>query len=88
LEKNKLKHVTAICWNPANADLFAVSYGSYDFSKQGPGMVACFSLKNPSYPEYLYLAESGVLCLDFHPQVSAPEFIHKTASLSYCCWFI
>lgn len=60
--------MTAVCWNPDNPDLFAVSYGSYDFSKQGPGIIACFTLKNPSYPEYLYYTDSGVLCLDFHPQ--------------------
>ena len=48
--------------------MFAVSYGSYDFSRQGPGLIASFTLKNPSYPEYLYSTDSGVLCLDFHPQ--------------------
>ncbi|KAI8853975.1 WD40-repeat-containing domain protein [Chytridium lagenaria] len=67
-EKEKRKQVTSICWNPQNPDLFAVGYGSYDFSRQGPGMIACFSLKNPSYPEFLYVTESGVMCLDFHPQ--------------------
>ncbi|KAJ3214547.1 cytoplasmic dynein with WD40 domain [Dinochytrium kinnereticum] len=67
-EKEKRKQVTSICWNPQNPDLFAVGYGSYDFSHQGPGMIACFSLKNPSYPEFLYITESGVMCLDFHPQ--------------------
>ncbi|ORY43819.1 WD40 repeat-like protein [Rhizoclosmatium globosum] len=72
-EKEKRKQVTAVCWNPKNTDLFAVGYGSYDFSKQGPGMIACFTLKNPSYPEYLYLTESGVMSLDYHPQ--HPSFL-------------
>ncbi|KAJ3386462.1 cytoplasmic dynein with WD40 domain [Entophlyctis sp. JEL0112] len=67
-EKEKRKQVTGVCWNPKNTDLFAVGFGSYDFSKQGPGMIACFTLKNPSYPEFLYTTESGVMCLDFHPQ--------------------
>ncbi|KAI8622491.1 WD40-repeat-containing domain protein [Chytriomyces sp. MP71] len=67
-EKEKRKQVTAVCWNPQNTDLFAVGYGSYDFSKQGPGMIACFTLKNPSYPEFLYLTDAGVMSLDFHPQ--------------------
>lgn len=67
-EKEKRKQVTSVCWNPKNTDLFAVGYGSYDFSKQGPGMIACFTLKNPSNPEFLYLTDSGVMCLDFHPQ--------------------
>ncbi|KAJ3416508.1 cytoplasmic dynein with WD40 domain [Chytridiales sp. JEL 0842] len=67
-EKEKRKQVTSICWNPENPDLFVVGYGSYDFTRQGPGMIACFTLKNPSYPEYLYVTDSGVMCIDFHPQ--------------------
>lgn len=66
-EKTNRKHVTALCWNPAYPDLFAVGYGSYDFMRQGSGMVYCFSLKNTSHPEYLFSTESGVMCLDFHP---------------------
>jgi dynein intermediate chain 1, axonemal len=66
-DKTNRKHVTALCWNPAYPDLFAVAYGSYDFMRQGSGMVYCFSLKNTSHPEYLFTTESGVMCLDFHP---------------------
>lgn len=32
-EKQKKKHVTSLCWNPRYMDLFAVSFGSYEFSK-------------------------------------------------------
>lgn len=32
-EKSRRKNVTAISWNPRYKDLFAVSYGSYDFLK-------------------------------------------------------
>ncbi|KAH6586463.1 hypothetical protein BASA50_000418 [Batrachochytrium salamandrivorans] len=67
-EKNKKKQVTSLCWNPKSTDLFAVSYGSYEFSRQGPGMIAGFTLKNPSHPEYVYATETGVMCLHFHPQ--------------------
>jgi len=67
-EKTKRKQVTALCWNPAFPDLFAVGYGSYDFMRQGSGMIACLSLKNTSHPEYQFNTESGVMCLDFHPQ--------------------
>jgi dynein intermediate chain 1 len=66
-ERTKRKHVTALCWNPAYPDLFAVAYGSYDFMRQGSGMVCCFSLKNTSHPEYIFSTDSGVMCLDFHP---------------------
>ncbi|TMW68544.1 hypothetical protein Poli38472_006012 [Pythium oligandrum] len=67
-ERAKKKQVTAICWNPRFADLFAVGYGSYDFLKQGSGVVCCYSLKNSSHPEFTFTTESGVMCLDFHPQ--------------------
>lgn len=67
-QKDKKKQVTAVCWNPKFGDLFSVGYGSYDFSKQGPGMIACFTLKNPSFPEFIYNTESGVMSLHFHPQ--------------------
>tara|TARA_B110000305_G_scaffold105895_1_gene119066 strand:+ start:153 stop:575 length:423 start_codon:yes stop_codon:yes gene_type:complete len=60
--------VTALCWNPQYPDLFAVGYGSYDFMRQGSGMICCYSLKNTSYPEFIFSTESGVMCLDFHPQ--------------------
>ncbi|GLE04525.1 hypothetical protein PINS_up013480 [Pythium insidiosum] len=67
-ERAKKKQVTAMCWNPRFADLFAVGYGSYDFLKQGSGVVCCYSLKNSSHPEFTFTTESGVMCLDFHPQ--------------------
>ena len=65
-DRTKRKQVTCLCWNPAYPDLFAVAYGSYDFMKQGSGMVCFFSLKNTSHPEYIFSTESGVMCLDFH----------------------
>ena len=66
-DRTKRKQVTALCWNPQHYDLFAVGYGSYDFLRQGSGKICCFSLKNTSYPEYIFSTESGVMCLDFHP---------------------
>ena len=36
--------------------------------KQGSGMILFYSLKNPSFPEYIYEADSGVMCLDVHPE--------------------
>ena len=41
---------------------------SDDFLKQNNGMILFCSLKNPSYPEYIYQTESGVMCLDIHPE--------------------
>jgi len=70
-EKAKGKHVTAVKWNPEFHDLFAAGYGSYDFMKQGAGLLCLYSLKNPSYPEYTWHTDSGVMCLDWHPEHSS-----------------
>ncbi|XP_064607782.1 dynein intermediate chain 2, ciliary-like isoform X2 [Liolophura sinensis] len=67
-EKAKKLAVTSLCWNPKYNDLFAVAFGSYDFVKQGIGMILYFSEKNPSYPEFIYNVDSGVMCLDIHPE--------------------
>jgi dynein intermediate chain 1 len=66
--KANRKQVTSLCWNPLYNDMFVVGYGSYDFMRQGTGVVCCFSLKNTSHPEYVINTESGVMCLDFHPR--------------------
>ncbi|CAN0021988.1 unnamed protein product, partial [Discosporangium mesarthrocarpum] len=59
-DRTKRKQVTALAWNPQYPDLFTVGYGSYDFMRQGSGMVCCFSLKNTSHPELTFGTESGV----------------------------
>lgn len=79
-DRVKRKQVTAVCWNPALPDLFAVGYGSYDFMRQGSGMVCCYSLKNTSAPEYSFTTESGVMSVDFHPQSA------RCALLSVGCY--
>ena len=49
--------------------------------------MAVFSLKNPSYPEYLCQAQCGVMCLDIHPE--HPHMLVSNGSLgiglSYEC---
>jgi dynein intermediate chain 1 len=66
------KSVSSICWNPTFPDMFAVSFGSYEFSRQqDQGLICCFTLKNTSHPEYTFTTESGVMCLDFHPTHSS-----------------
>ena len=67
-EKSRKKHVTSMQWNPKYKDLFAVGYGSYDFLKQSTGLICCYTIKNPTFPEYSFSTESGVMCLDFHPE--------------------
>jgi dynein intermediate chain 1 len=81
-EKVKKRSVTSIAWNPTYTDMFAVGYGSYDFLKQGTGMIQCFTLKNafptasqgpsmPAHPEYFFQLDSGVMAIDFHPKHSS-----------------
>ncbi|XP_033108789.1 dynein intermediate chain 2, ciliary-like [Anneissia japonica] len=67
-DKAKRLAVTSLCWNPRYKDLFAVGHGSYDFMKQSAGKLLLYTLKNPSYPDCIYDTESGVMCLDIHPE--------------------
>ncbi|XP_066566792.1 dynein axonemal intermediate chain 1 [Amia ocellicauda] len=66
-DKAKRLAVTSLCWNQTYKDLFAVGHGSYDFTKQGHGMLLFYSLKNSTFPEYSFPTDSGVMCLDIHP---------------------
>lgn len=65
--------VTSICWSNQYTDLFAVSYGSFNFSKQNAGALLLFSLKNPTYPEYTFTTESGVMSVDINPE--SPHYV-------------
>ena len=55
-------------WGALSKAQAIFSVWSDDFLKQNNGMILFYSLKNPSYPEYIYSTESGVMCLDFHPE--------------------
>ncbi|XP_010008637.1 PREDICTED: dynein intermediate chain 1, axonemal, partial [Nestor notabilis] len=37
-----------------------------DLMKQRQGMLLLYTMKNPSFPEYIFSSESGIMCLDFH----------------------
>lgn len=68
-EKTKKHDVTDLCFNSRYYDLFAVSFGTMSFdSSITMGVVCLFSLKNPSYPEWICPTESPVMCLDFNTQ--------------------
>ncbi|XP_076753588.1 dynein intermediate chain 2, ciliary [Xylocopa sonorina] len=68
-EKTKKHDVTDLCFNGRYYDLFAVSYGTMSFSSMiTTGKVCLFSLKNPSYPEWICPTDSPVMCLDFNEQ--------------------
>ena len=53
------------------------------YEQTEPGVVCVFSLKNPSYPEFLCHAPCGVMCLDFHPEVSPSVVSLSDCSSSY-----
>ncbi|XP_019736737.1 dynein, axonemal, intermediate chain 1, paralog 2 [Hippocampus comes] len=69
-DKAKWMCVTALCWNEKYPDLFGVALGSYDFSKQGRGMLLFYTLKNSTFPEYIFPTGSGALSLDIHKRNS------------------
>nr|XP_023650492.1 WD repeat-containing protein 78 isoform X1 [Paramormyrops kingsleyae] len=62
--------VSSMAWNKKNPDLLAVGYGQFDLKNQKPGLICCWSLKNPMWPERIFPCQSGVTALDFsasHP---------------------
>ncbi|XP_051933225.1 dynein axonemal intermediate chain 1-like [Hippocampus zosterae] len=69
-DKAKMMCVTALCWNYMYPDFFGVGLGSYDFSKQGRGMLLFYTLKNSTYPEYIFPTGCGVMSLDIHKRHS------------------
>ncbi|XP_055838399.1 dynein intermediate chain 2, ciliary [Episyrphus balteatus] len=68
-EKTKKMNVTDVMFNPNYYDLFAVCFGSHEFMKQpAEGAICLFTIKNPSFPDYIIMTESGVMCCDIHPK--------------------
>ncbi|XP_048833522.1 dynein axonemal intermediate chain 4 [Brienomyrus brachyistius] len=64
------QNVSSMAWNKKNPDLLAVGYGQFDLKNRKPGLVCCWSLKNPVWPERIFPCQSGVTALDFsarHP---------------------
>ncbi|XP_013869307.1 dynein axonemal intermediate chain 4 [Austrofundulus limnaeus] len=57
--------VSCMAWNKKNLDLLAVGFGDFDFSNKKPGLVLCWSLKNPLWPERVIHCGSAVTSLDF-----------------------
>ncbi|KAH9523378.1 WD repeat-containing protein 78 [Bulinus truncatus] len=61
----KDKNVSCMAWNRINQDLLAVGYGQWEFISQKPGLVCCWCIKNPEYPERVFMSKEGVTALDF-----------------------
>ncbi|XP_038562176.1 dynein intermediate chain 4, axonemal-like [Micropterus salmoides] len=64
-ELTRRRNITSMAWNKENLDLLAVGYGNFDSSNQKPGLICCWSLKNPTRPERVYHCHSCVTALDF-----------------------
>ncbi|XP_056315050.1 dynein axonemal intermediate chain 4 [Danio aesculapii] len=59
------RNVSCMVWNKKNPDLLAVGYGQVEFKNPNSGLVCCWSLKNPTWPDRVFHCESGVTALDF-----------------------
>ncbi|KAG9277329.1 dynein axonemal intermediate chain 4 [Astyanax mexicanus] len=58
-------NVSCMAWNKKNPDLLAVGYEQLDINDQKSGLVCCWSLKNPQWPDRIFQCESAVTSLDF-----------------------
>ncbi|XP_050420247.1 dynein axonemal intermediate chain 1-like [Adelges cooleyi] len=72
-EKADSLYVTDISWSPDYFDMFAVTLGTPQghiplTDSPDIGYLCLWSLKNPSYPEYINQTHCGAMCLDFHRQ--------------------
>ncbi|XP_038574870.1 dynein intermediate chain 4, axonemal-like [Micropterus salmoides] len=64
-ELSRGRSISSMVWNKKNPDLLAVGYGEFDLNNQKPGLVCCWSLKNPTWPERIIHCDSAVTSLDF-----------------------
>ncbi|XP_040911473.1 dynein intermediate chain 4, axonemal-like [Toxotes jaculatrix] len=64
-ELSRGRSVSSMAWNKKNPDLLAVGYGESDSGNQKPGLVCCWSIKNPTWPERVICCDSAVTSLDF-----------------------
>jgi len=61
----KGKKVNCMAWNKLNQNLLAVGYGNFGADGNEDGLICCWSLKNPEFPERMYRLASAVTALDF-----------------------
>ncbi|KAI8903795.1 WD40-repeat-containing domain protein [Gorgonomyces haynaldii] len=65
-ELTRGRSVMYMSWNKVNEDILAIAYGeSRTYANQSPGLILCWSIKNPEWPERIYETESQVTALDF-----------------------
>ncbi|KAM9323067.1 dynein axonemal intermediate chain 4 [Pholidichthys leucotaenia] len=64
-ELSRERRINCMAWNKKNPDLLAVGYGNFESSEHKPGLVCCWSIKNPTWPERVLHCDSAVTSLDF-----------------------
>lgn len=69
-ERTRRRHVTCVAWHRQYLDLFAASFGSFDFLRQTGGAIHLYTLKNPSHPELAIPVDCGVMSIEWHPTVA------------------
>jgi len=69
-DRTRRRHVTCVAWHRQYVDLFAASFGSFDFLRQTGGAIHLYTLKNPSHPEIPISVDCGVMSVEWHPTVA------------------
>ncbi|XP_077955007.1 dynein axonemal intermediate chain 4 isoform X2 [Gasterosteus aculeatus] len=64
-ERSRGRSVSSMAWNKINPDFLAVGYGELGSSEQKAGLVCCWCLTNPTWPEWDVQCDSAVTSLDF-----------------------
>jgi hypothetical protein len=58
--------VTHMAWNKSKEDIISIAYGDSKTNLAATqGLILCWSLKNPEWPERIYKAHSPVTAIDF-----------------------
>ncbi|XP_028327682.1 dynein axonemal intermediate chain 4 [Gouania willdenowi] len=57
--------VSSMAWNKNNPDILAVGYSEGSSTNQSAGLVCCWSLKNPRWPQRILPCDSAVTSVDF-----------------------
>lgn len=57
--------MSCVSWNRKNSDILAVGYGKFEYNDEQSGLVCCWSLKNPEFPERYYKTDAGVTSIAF-----------------------
>ncbi|XP_016519756.1 WD repeat-containing protein 78 [Poecilia formosa] len=60
-----VQRVVSLSLSLSLSDLLAVGYGETDYRNHGPGLVCCWSIKNPTWPERIINCDSAVTTVDF-----------------------